>query len=320
MGSADGADPAALSPTRSGRPGTRRSIASSRPTSSPRTKREPALVSDALFARRVHLDIWGLLPAPEALQRFVADRAPNKREALVTQLLADGDKYADHWVSFWNDLLRNEDGVSYFSETAGRKSITEWLVPALQSNLRYDEFVGRLINPAAPGDPEGFLIGVNWRGETSAAVTPWMQASQNTAQVFLGVNLKCTSCHDSFVNRWKLKDAYGLAAYFSPEPRLQMYRCDVAQDKYAEPGFIFPELRARRRRRARRSPRRGCRHLHRSAARPDAADVRQPHLAAPPRPRHRRQRRRDGRRAVEPGAARLARERLRRQRLRHQAA
>ena len=69
-----------------------------------------------------------------------------------------------------------------------------------------------------------------------------MQASQNTAQVFLGVNLKCTSCHDSFVNRWKLKDAYGLAAYFSPEPRLQMYRCDVAQDKYAEPGFIFPEL------------------------------------------------------------------------------
>ena len=55
---------------------------------------------------------------------------------------------------------------------------------------------------------------MNWRGETSAAVTPWMQASQNTAQVFLGINLKCTSCHDSFVNRWKLKDAYGLAAYF----------------------------------------------------------------------------------------------------------
>ena len=44
-----------------------------------------------------------------------------------------------------------------------------------------------------------------------------MQAAQNTSQVFLGVNLKCASCHDSFVNKWKLKDAYGLAAYFSPE-------------------------------------------------------------------------------------------------------
>ena len=69
-----------------------------------------------------------------------------------------------------------------------------------------------------------------------------MQASQNSAQVFLGINLKCNACHDSFVSKWKLKDAYSLAAYFSPEPRLQMFRCDVAQNRYAEPGFLFPEL------------------------------------------------------------------------------
>ena len=93
-----------------------------------------------------------------------------------------------------------------------------------------------------PGDPAGFIIGVNWRGETSAAVTPWMQASQNTAQAFLGVNFKCNACHDSFVSKWKLKDAYGLAAYFSPEPRLRLYRCDVPRDEFAEPSFFFPEL------------------------------------------------------------------------------
>jgi hypothetical protein len=202
----------------------------------------PTLVADAQFARRAFLDIHGLLPTPEELDAFVADRTPGKRAALVTRLLSDNDRYADHWVSFWNDLLRNEDGVTYFSETAGRKSITDWLLPALRTNLPYDRFVSKLINPTEPSDPEGFLVGVNWRGETSAAVTPWMQASQNTAQVFLGVNLKCTSCHDSFVNRWKLKDAYGLAAYFSPDANLQMFRCDVAQDKYTGPGFLFPEL------------------------------------------------------------------------------
>ena len=100
----------------------------------------------------------------------------------------------------------------------------------------------KLLSPAAPGDPDGFVIGVNWRGETSAAVTPWMQAAQNTAQVFLGVNMKCNACHDSFVNKWKLKDAYALAAFFSPEPRLQLFRCDVARDEYAEPAFLYPEL------------------------------------------------------------------------------
>ena len=164
----------------------------------------PNAVPDALFARRVYLDTWGLPPSPAELQSFLADRNPAKRAALVKTLLADNDKYAAHWISLWNDLLRNEDGVTYFSETAGRKTITTWLSTALKSNLPYDEFVRKLVNPATPRI-EGFINGVNWRGETSAAVTPWMQASQNTAQVFLGINLKCNACHDSFVSKWKLK-------------------------------------------------------------------------------------------------------------------
>ena len=207
-----------------------------------RKRPEPSLIADARFARRVYLDVWGLLPTPEELQAFLADRSPSKRQVFVTKLLADNDKYAQHWISFWNDLLRNEDGVSYFSETAGRKAITDWLLASLTSNVPYDQFVRTLLNPGAPGDPDGFLIGVNWRGETSAAVTPWMQAAQNSAQIFLGVNLKCNACHDSFVSKWKLKDAYSLAAFFSAEPKLRLYRCDVAQDVYAEPGFLFPEL------------------------------------------------------------------------------
>ena len=200
----------------------------------------PALIDDARFARRVHLDLWGLLPTPEQLRAFLDDQKPDKRARLVRTLLADGDRYAEHWMSFWNDVLRNEDGVTYFSEDAGRQSITPWLFPALRDNLPYDRFVAALIDPAKDDDPKGFVTGVNWRGETSAAVTPWMQAAQNTSQVFLGVNLKCTSCHDSFVNKWKLKDAYGLAAYFSPDGTLQMFRCDLPQDKHTGPGFIFP--------------------------------------------------------------------------------
>ena len=83
---------------------------------------------------------------------------------------------------------------------------------------------------------------MNWRGTVSASQTPAMQAAQNTAQIFLGLNLKCNSCHDSFISKWKLKDAYSLASYFSPEDRLQLYRCDVAQQAYATPAFLFSEL------------------------------------------------------------------------------
>ncbi|MCU1258497.1 MAG: hypothetical protein JWO80_1382, partial [Bryobacterales bacterium] len=182
---------------------------------------QPNLVSDAQFARRAWLDIQGLLPTPGDLDAFIEDHSPEKRQKLAERLLADKTKYSEHWISFWNDLLRNDEGVTYYSETASRKSITGWLLASLESNLPYDQFVAKLLNPVAPADPDGFLIGVNWRGTVSASQTPAMQAAQNTAQVFLGVNLKCNSCHDSFISKWKLKDAYSLAAYFSAEEKLQ---------------------------------------------------------------------------------------------------
>ena len=107
--------------------------------------------------------------------------------------------------------------------------------------MPYDKFVRALIDPSAKGDPDGFVIGVNWRGDVSASELPPIQAAQNSAQVFLGVNLKCNSCHDSFISKWKLKDAYGLASFFSEKP-LPIYRCDVPTGETAETKFLFPEL------------------------------------------------------------------------------
>ncbi len=200
---------------------------------------EPKPAPDAIFARRVYLDTWGFLPTPEELHAFLDDRAPDKRERLIEKLLADDQKYAENWITFWNDLLRNDEGVNY---AGSRKSITEWLLGSLKSNLRYDQFVNKLLNPTVQRDPDGFLVGVNWRGDINASQTPFMQAAQNSAQVFLGVNLKCNSCHDSFISRWKLKDAYALAAYFSANPKLELYRCDGATGAFAEPSFLYPEL------------------------------------------------------------------------------
>lgn len=204
---------------------------------------EPAIVSDDVFARRAYLDIWGLLPDPKELQKFLADKRPDKRKQLVARLLADNTKYSESWISFWNDLLRNDEGVVYYSETAARKTITPWLLNALETNESYNKWIDQLLNPTKADDPDGFLIGVNWRGTVSASQTPALQAAQNSAQIFLGINLKCNSCHDSFISRWKLKDAYGLASYFSADPRLQLYRCDVAQaGQFVTASYLYPLL------------------------------------------------------------------------------
>jgi len=199
-------------------------------------------VADAVFARRAYLDLWGLLPTPTDQARFARDTRPGKRALLIDELLASRTHFAEHWVSFWNDLLHNDEGVSYIGE---RQTITPWLLKSLAENQPYHEFVSALLNPVAKDDPAGFLKGVNWRGTVNASQTPVMQAAQNSAQVFLGVNLKCNSCHDSFISHWKLKEAYGLASFFAndlvKEP-LEIARCDSGTGVKATPQFLFPEL------------------------------------------------------------------------------
>ena len=92
-----------------------------------------------------------------------------------------------------------------------------------------------------PGESDGFIRGIKWRGNVNASQTREVQFSQNISQVFLGINMKCASCHDSFINDWKLKDAYGLAAIFSEKP-LELFRCDKPTGEMTEPKWIFPEL------------------------------------------------------------------------------
>jgi len=196
-------------------------------------------VSDNLFARRAYMDLWGVVPSQSEVTTFLQDSDSGKRAKLIDRLLADSAMYTGNWLSFWNDLLRNDQGVNY---AGTRKSITPWLQSALNSNLPYDSMVAALLNPEKDKGPEGFLVGVNWRGAVNASQTPFMQASQNTAQVFLGINLKCASCHDSFINRYKLEQSYGMAALFSDQSQLELVRCDVKTGKFTGPEFLYPQL------------------------------------------------------------------------------
>ena len=51
-------------------------------------------------------------------------------------------------MSYWNDLLRNDEGVIYHGE---RKTITKWLFDSLSKNRPYDQMVRELLNPETTG-------------------------------------------------------------------------------------------------------------------------------------------------------------------------
>ena len=198
----------------------------------------PEPVNDRTYIRRIYLDIVGLLPPPEKVDAFTADTDPDKRTKMVEELLQRNEDYAQHWLTFWNDVLRNDySGTGYI--TGGRFQITDWLYNGLVKNKPYDVFVRELISPDKKS--EGFIRGIEWRGTVNASQRVEMQAAQNISQVFLGLNLKCASCHDSFVSDWTLKQAYDFANIFS-DTTLEINRCDVPTGAMSGTRIIFSDL------------------------------------------------------------------------------
>lgn len=196
------------------------------------------IVIDRIFIRRAYLDIVGLLPEPEAITAFVNDANPNKREHLIDNLLADTHNYTQHWLSFWNDLLRNDYSGTGFI-TGGRKQITDWLYTSLEENKSYDQMVAELVNPVEGS--EGFIKGIQWRGVVNASQRTEMQAAQNIGQSLMGTNVKCASCHNSFVSNLTLEQSYGFASIFA-DSVLELNRCDQPLGKMAKVNFLYPEL------------------------------------------------------------------------------
>jgi hypothetical protein len=197
----------------------------------------PQQIDDRTFLRRVTLDITGLPPSMEVMSQLPSEGKLD-RGAVVDRLLGDNQAYAEHWMTFWNDLLRNEYvGTGYIE--GGRKQVTKWLYGSLYGNKPFDAFIREIIAPKE--ESIGFIKGIQWRGEVNASQTTEIQFSQNVSQVFLGINMKCASCHDSFTDRWTLREAYGLAAIYSEKP-LELVRCDKPTGEKAVASWIFPEL------------------------------------------------------------------------------
>ena len=198
----------------------------------------PKVVTDQTFIRRAYLDIIGLLPTEDKVNQFINDQEQDKRENLIDKLLNDSTNYSQHWLTFWNDLLRNDYSGTGFI-TGGRKQITDWLYTSLENNKPYDLMVKELVNPSE--ESIGFIKGIEWRGVVNASQRTEMQAAQNIGQSLMGVNVKCASCHNSFVSNLTLEQAYGFASIFA-DSTMELNRCDIPLGKVATASFLYPQL------------------------------------------------------------------------------
>jgi hypothetical protein len=100
--------------------------------------------SDAVFVRRIYLDVIGTLPDAQEVKEFLSRRDPNKRSALIDRLL-EREEFADYWAMKWSDLLRikSEFPVNLWPNAV--QSFHRWIRTAIKQNMPYDRFVREML-------------------------------------------------------------------------------------------------------------------------------------------------------------------------------
>ena len=144
---------------------------------------------DATFLRRAHLDILGVIPPLDLVERFLADRRPDRRARLVNELLEDG-RYARNWAGIWDALLI---GYDYGVKNDTADTLLEWLrTEVFAKNLPLDEMFRRLVTASGIPQKDGPAV-FPWKYLRTGGTT---ELSVRVARVFLGAQIQCAQCHD----------------------------------------------------------------------------------------------------------------------------
>ena len=172
------------------------------------------VIDDAALLRRVYFDTVGVPPNEPEARAFLADRLPDKRVQLIDRLLAD-ERNADHWVSYWQDVLAENPSILKPSlNNSG--PFRFFLHEGLRDNKPMDRLVTELILLRG-SEREGGSAGFGFAADNDA---PFAAKGHIVATAFLGIELQCARCHDSPYHSTKQRDLYSLAALFERKPVL----------------------------------------------------------------------------------------------------
>ncbi len=232
--------------------------------------------------RRVYFDLVGLPPAPEEMDAFLADSAPDAYEKVVDRLLAS-PHYGERWARHWMD-------VAHYAETHGHDQdrprehawpYRDYLIHAFNSDTPYARFVREQVagDVLYPGDPAatvatGFLATGPWdesslrdirEDSIDREIGRYLDRDDIVTTVmntFASTTIQCARCHDHKFDPITQQDYYGLQAVFAatdkadrpydPDPKvaalrrqLTARRAELARQKeMLDPALLTPAVQA----------------------------------------------------------------------------
>jgi hypothetical protein len=193
--------------------------------------------------RRASLDLTGLPPSPEEVDRFASDPSPDAYERAVDRLLAR-PSYGERWAAVWLDLGRYGDSSGYIHDPP--RTIwrwRDWLIRALNAGMPYDQFTTEMLaGDLLPGPDRERLVATGFHRNTTTNTEGGANSEEyrfasvvdrvnTTMQVWMGTTFGCAQCHNHKYDPFTQKEYYQVFAIFnntadanSEEPSVEVPR------------------------------------------------------------------------------------------------
>jgi hypothetical protein len=164
--------------------------------------------SDAEFLRRAHLDFTGRIPTAKTVQKFLADKAKDKRAKLIDQLFA-GPLWAETMAERFHVMLMERRGKD--------EEWQKWLAGSFKANKPWDVMAAEMVSPRFTDEARrgaGFFITKRLE-KYGQNPTDFPGLTRDVGRMFMGVDLQCAQCHRHLtVKDYKQVDFQGLYAAF----------------------------------------------------------------------------------------------------------
>lgn len=176
--------------------------------------------------RRLSLDVLGLPPSPEAVDKYVLDTSQDATNKVIDRLLAS-PQFGERWASNWLDLVR-------FAETHGFETNRErpnawryrdYVIRAFNEDMPYDQFIREQIAGDSFQSPVGlgYLVAGPFDQVKSPDINLTLMQRQNelddvintTGTTFLGLTIGCARCHNHKFDPILQSDYYSMQAVFA---------------------------------------------------------------------------------------------------------
>lgn len=170
------------------------------------------LTSDLEFFRRLSLDTVGTIPAVEDVSAFLNDPPSQRRRQAIDRFL-NHSGWADHWVSYWQDVLAENPGILK-PDLNNSGPFRWWLHQSFTDNIPFNRLVAELIQMEGSifqGAPAAFKL-------ATLNDSPMAAKADILSQAFLGEKLSCARCHDAPDHPRKQRDTFSFAAMLDGKP------------------------------------------------------------------------------------------------------